>query len=226
MSFPRDARHAKEGVDMTKQSDLLEAVSVADRVGELQFTVGQVCRMAGITKMQLDYWTERGSIPTQGKKQRLYDAAAVETVMLIKQARDLGIRCQRRDRGVEGLSGPPGGDGRAWPAPRRCLIALRSRNVDLQAVCRGAARGPGVGGHRDADRGARRRLGREAPCCGGDREAGHGGTARACALGGRGIATPVQADPGPVPARRTRSRCCSTSARTSAPTAPRSGGRS
>jgi DNA-binding transcriptional MerR regulator len=76
---------------MTKQSDLLEAVSVADRVGELQFTVGQVCRMAGITKMQLDYWTERGSIPTQGKKQRLYDAAAVETVMLIKQARDLGF---------------------------------------------------------------------------------------------------------------------------------------
>jgi DNA-binding transcriptional MerR regulator len=76
---------------MSKQSDLLEAVSVADRVGELQFTVGQVCRMAGITKMQLDYWTERGSIPTQGKKQRLYDAASVETVMLIKQARDLGF---------------------------------------------------------------------------------------------------------------------------------------
>jgi DNA-binding transcriptional MerR regulator len=76
---------------MSKQSDLLEAVSVADRVGELQFTVGQVCRMAGITKMQLDYWTERGSIPTHGKKQRLYDASAVETVMLIKQARDLGF---------------------------------------------------------------------------------------------------------------------------------------
>ena len=76
---------------MVKQSDLLEAVSVADRVGELQFTVGQVCRMAGITKMQLDYWTVRGDIPTQGKKQRLYDSHAVETVMLIKQARDLGF---------------------------------------------------------------------------------------------------------------------------------------
>jgi hypothetical protein len=86
-----DTRDAMEGVDMTKQSDLLEPVSVADRVGELQFTVGQVCRMAGITKMQLDYWTERGSIQTQGKKQRLYDASAVETVMLIKQARDLGF---------------------------------------------------------------------------------------------------------------------------------------
>src|SRR5690242_12024454 len=76
---------------MVRQSDLLSAVSVADRVDELQFTVGQVCRIAGITKMQLDYWTERGDIPTHGKKQRLYDSAAVEVVMLIKQARDLGF---------------------------------------------------------------------------------------------------------------------------------------
>src|SRR4051794_3724186 len=76
---------------MIRQSDLLSAVSVADRVEELQFTVGQVCRIAGITKMQLDYWTERGDIPTQGKKQRLYDASSVEIVMLIKQARDLGF---------------------------------------------------------------------------------------------------------------------------------------
>jgi DNA-binding transcriptional MerR regulator len=70
---------------------LLEAVSVAERVGELEFTVGQVCKIAGITKMQLDYWTVRGDIPTRGKKQRLYDSGAVETVMLIKQARDLGF---------------------------------------------------------------------------------------------------------------------------------------
>ena len=76
---------------MLRKSDLLSAVSVADRVEELQFTVGQVCRIAGITKMQLDYWTERGDIPTHGKKQRLYDAGAVETIMLIKQARDLGF---------------------------------------------------------------------------------------------------------------------------------------
>ena len=41
--------------------------------------------------MQLDYWTVRGDIPTLGKKQRLYDSHAVETVMLIKQARDLGF---------------------------------------------------------------------------------------------------------------------------------------
>jgi DNA-binding transcriptional MerR regulator len=74
-----------------RQSELLEDVSVASRVVDLEFTVGQVCRIAGITKMQLDYWTVRGDIPTLGKKQRLYDAHAVETVMLIKQARDLGF---------------------------------------------------------------------------------------------------------------------------------------
>ncbi len=74
-----------------RQAELLEAVSVADRVEDLEFTVGQVCRIAGITKMQLDYWTVRGDIPTQGKKQRLYTSGSVETVMLIKQARDLGF---------------------------------------------------------------------------------------------------------------------------------------
>jgi DNA-binding transcriptional MerR regulator len=74
-----------------RQSELLEDVSMAERVAELEFTVGQVCKIAGITKMQLDYWTVRGEIPTRGKKQRLYDSHAVETVMLIKQARDLGF---------------------------------------------------------------------------------------------------------------------------------------
>ena len=88
-----------------RQSELLEDVSVASRVVDLEFTVGQVCRIAGITKMQLDYWTVRGDIPTLGKKQRLYDSHAVETVMLIKQARDLGLRRERRDRGGEGVPG-------------------------------------------------------------------------------------------------------------------------
>src|SRR6478752_9209539 len=83
---------AREGGTVARrQSDLLEDVSVASRVVDLEFTVGQVCRIAGITKMQLDYWTVRGDIPTLGKKQRLYDSHAVETVMLIRQARDLGF---------------------------------------------------------------------------------------------------------------------------------------
>ena len=54
-------------------------------------TLGQVCRIAGITKMQLDYWTLKAQIPTRGRKQRLYDAEALETVMLIKQAKDKGL---------------------------------------------------------------------------------------------------------------------------------------
>jgi hypothetical protein len=31
--------------------------------------------------MQLDYWTNKAQIPTKGKKQRIYDMDAVETVI-------------------------------------------------------------------------------------------------------------------------------------------------
>jgi DNA-binding transcriptional MerR regulator len=41
--------------------------------------------------MQLDYWTNKAQIPTKGRKQRIYDMDAVETVMLIKQAKDKGL---------------------------------------------------------------------------------------------------------------------------------------
>jgi len=41
--------------------------------------------------MQLDYWTTKAQIPTRGRKQRLYDIDAVETVMLIKQGKDKGL---------------------------------------------------------------------------------------------------------------------------------------
>jgi DNA-binding transcriptional MerR regulator len=41
--------------------------------------------------MQLDYWTNKAQIPTKGKKQRIYDIDALETVMLIKQAKDKGL---------------------------------------------------------------------------------------------------------------------------------------
>jgi len=78
-------------VNELRQVDLLEPVSIADQLPKLELYLSQVCAVAGITKMQLDYWTVRGDIPTRGKKQRLYDSHAVETVMLIKQARDLGF---------------------------------------------------------------------------------------------------------------------------------------
>jgi DNA-binding transcriptional MerR regulator len=57
----------------------------------MELYLGQVCAIAGISKMQLDYWTNKARIPTKGKKQRIYDMDAVETVMLIKQARDKGL---------------------------------------------------------------------------------------------------------------------------------------
>ena len=41
--------------------------------------------------MQLDYWTNKAQIPTKGKKQRIYDMDAIETVMLIKQGKDKGL---------------------------------------------------------------------------------------------------------------------------------------
>ena len=50
-----------------------------------------MCQIAGISKMQLDYWTNKAQIPTKGKKQRIYDIEALELVMLIKQAKDKGL---------------------------------------------------------------------------------------------------------------------------------------
>ena len=69
----------------------LEPLDLAQHLDKLVLTLGQVCNIAGITKMQLDYWTIKAPIPTLGRKQRLYDADALETVMLIKQAKDKGL---------------------------------------------------------------------------------------------------------------------------------------
>ncbi|HET6174238.1 MAG TPA: MerR family transcriptional regulator [Gaiellales bacterium] len=76
---------------MVDKADLLRPVDVTSRIGDVLFTVGQVCTIARITKMQLDLWTERASISTLGVKQRLYNLDAVEHVMLIAQARELGF---------------------------------------------------------------------------------------------------------------------------------------
>ena len=69
----------------------LEPIDLAAHIGRIELYLGQVCRLAGISKMQLDYWTNKAQIPTKGKKQRIYDMDAVETVMLIKQAKDKGL---------------------------------------------------------------------------------------------------------------------------------------
>jgi DNA-binding transcriptional MerR regulator len=75
----------------TKQIDLLEPIDLSAHLDKVELYLGQVCRLAGISKMQLDYWTNKAQIPTKGKKQRIYDMDAVETVMLIKQGKDKGL---------------------------------------------------------------------------------------------------------------------------------------
>jgi hypothetical protein len=71
--------------------DILEPIDFADHLAKMELYLGQVCHIAGISKMQLDYWTNKAQIPTKGKKQRIYDIDALETVMLIKQAKDKGL---------------------------------------------------------------------------------------------------------------------------------------
>jgi DNA-binding transcriptional MerR regulator len=73
------------------QLDLLEPVNLSEHLEKIELYLGQVCAIAGISKMQLDYWTNKAQIPTKGRKQRIYDMDAVETVMLIKQAKDKGL---------------------------------------------------------------------------------------------------------------------------------------
>ena len=65
---------------------LRDVIHLDARFDLLQLTVGQVCRVAGISKMKLDYWTIKARIPTQGNKQRLYDLEALKTILLIKRS--------------------------------------------------------------------------------------------------------------------------------------------
>src|SRR5213593_4027904 len=74
-----------------KAADFLEPIDISAHLDKIQLYLGQVCAIAGISKMQLDYWTNKAQIPTKGRKQRIYDMDAVETVMLIKQAKDKGL---------------------------------------------------------------------------------------------------------------------------------------
>ena len=84
---------SKRGPTMaiSRQVDLLEPINLAEHLDKVELYLGQVCQIAGISKMQLDYWTNKAQIPTKGKKQRIYDMDALETVMLIKQAKDKGL---------------------------------------------------------------------------------------------------------------------------------------
>jgi hypothetical protein len=76
---------------ISRQVDFLEPINLAEHLDKVELYLGQVCQIAGISKMQLDYWTNKAQIPTKGKKQRIYDRDAIETVMLIKQGKDKGM---------------------------------------------------------------------------------------------------------------------------------------
>ena len=85
------AQEDEDDMIVSRQVDLLEPIDLAEHLGKVELYLGQVCQIAGISKMQLDYWTNKAQIPTKGKKQRIYDIDALETVMLIKQAKDKGL---------------------------------------------------------------------------------------------------------------------------------------
>ena len=93
-TFETRGTSTNEGEDdmvVSRQVDLLEPIDLAEHLGKVELYLGQVCQIEGISKMQLDYWTNKAQIPTKGKKQRIYDMDALETVMLIKQAKDKGL---------------------------------------------------------------------------------------------------------------------------------------
>ena len=101
---------------MGRPEDLLDPVDIARRLRVLELSLGQVCRVAGISRMQLDYWTTKARIPTKGRKQRLYDLDAVETVLLIKQGKDKGLSLQAAIEAAERFraarpADDPGGGG-------------------------------------------------------------------------------------------------------------------
>src|SRR4051794_10104575 len=117
---------------LSRNVDLLEPVNLAEHLEKVELYLGQVCQIAGISKMQLDYWTNKAQIPTKGKKQRIYDMDALETVMLIKQAKDKGlnlgaaIEAARRFREQEHDAGAT----QQYPPQPRPAVALLEERLD------------------------------------------------------------------------------------------------
>jgi len=107
------AEEDEDNMAVNRQVDLLDPIDLAEHLGKVELYLGQVCQIAGISKMQLDYWTNKAQIPTKGKKQRIYDIDALETVMLIKQAKDKGLNlgaaidAARRFREVQAVQRQP-----------------------------------------------------------------------------------------------------------------------
>src|ERR1700724_1749542 len=101
----------------SRHVDVLEPINLAEHLDTVELYPGQVCQTAGISKMQLDYWTNKAQIPTKGKKQRIYDMDALETVMLIKQAKDKGLNLGAAIDAAQRFRRLNGSHARSWDAP-------------------------------------------------------------------------------------------------------------
>jgi DNA-binding transcriptional MerR regulator len=105
-------------VAVGRHLDVLEPINLSEHLDKVELYLGQVCQIAGISKMQLDYWTNKAQIPTKGKKQRIYDIEALETVMLIKQAKDKGLNLGAAIEAAQRFREARSLDPQAAPAPR------------------------------------------------------------------------------------------------------------
>ena len=72
---------------------------------QLELYLGQVCAVAGITKMQLDYWTTKADIPTEGQQAARLRHAGGRAGDADQAGQGQGPepgRCDRRGAGVPG----------------------------------------------------------------------------------------------------------------------------
>ena len=113
---------------LSRQVDLLEPINLAEHLDKVELYLGQVCQIAGISKMQLDYWTNKAQIPTKGKKQRIYDMDALETVMLIKQAKDKGLNLGAAIEAARRFREKPADE--PTPRPRAGSASARAASVE------------------------------------------------------------------------------------------------
>ena len=118
---------------MTRQLTSSSRSTSPEHLDKIELYLGQVCQIAGISKMQLDYWTNKAQIPTKGKKQRIYDIDALETVMLIKQAKDKGLNLGAAIEAAAPLPrDQPRSRGRL-ASRRACAACFRRERVHVEA---------------------------------------------------------------------------------------------
>jgi hypothetical protein len=98
------AGSGRPALEERDRADLLEPIELGLHLRRLDLTPGQVCRVAGVTRAQLDYWTLRAEIPTKGRTQRLYGMEALELVMLIKQGKEKGLSLEQAIRAAKAFS--------------------------------------------------------------------------------------------------------------------------